>query len=132
MEEKPIILFDGVCNFCNGAIQFIIKHDKKSNFQFAALQSSIGEKLIETYPELKNLDSVILLQNGKVKTESTAALHISKKLDGWPKMFYILIIIPAPIRNYFYQLFARNRYRFFGKSETCMMPTKEIRDRFLS
>lgn len=132
MEEKPIILFDGVCNFCNSAVQFIIKHDKKGKFQFAPLQSSIGEKLIASNPELKNLDSVILLQNGKVKTESTAALHISKKLDGWPKMFYIFIAIPAPIRNYFYQLFASNRYRFFGKSETCMIPTKEIRDRFLS
>ncbi|MEH6939695.1 DCC1-like thiol-disulfide oxidoreductase family protein [Bacillus sp. JJ664] len=132
MEEKPIILFDGVCNFCNSAVQFIIKHDKQGIFQFASLQSSIGKKLIETNPELKEMDSVILLQNGIVKTESTAALHISKKLNGWPKIFYIFIIIPTPIRNYFYQLFASNRYRLFGKSETCMIPTKEIRDRFLS
>jgi len=132
VEEKPIILFDGVCNFCNSAVQFIIKHDKQGIFQFASLQSSIGKELIETNPALKDIDSVILLQNGIIKTESTAALHISKKLNGWPKFFYILIIIPAPIRNYFYQLFASNRYRFFGKSETCMIPTKEIRDRFLS
>lgn len=132
MEEKPIILFDGVCNVCNGAVQFIIKHDKQGKFQFASLQSSFGKKLIETNPELKDLDSVILLQNGIVKTESTAALHISKKLDGWPKVFYFFIVIPAPIRNYFYQLFASNRYRLFGKSETCMIPSKEIRDRFLS
>ncbi|GGI11426.1 thiol-disulfide oxidoreductase DCC family protein [Gottfriedia solisilvae] len=132
MEEKPIILFDGVCNFCNSAVQFIIKHDKQGIFQFASLQSSIGKELIETNPALKDIDSVILLQNGIIKTESTAALHISKKLNGWPKFFYIFIIIPAPIRNYFYQLFASNRYRFFGKSETCMIPTKEIRDRFLS
>ena len=132
MREKPIILFDGVCNFCNGAVQFIIKHDKRGIFQFASLQSSIGKELIETKPGLKDLDSVILIQNGIVKTESTAALQISKKLDGWPKIFYIFIVIPAPIRNYFYKLFASNRYRLFGKSETCMIPTKEIRDRFLS
>lgn len=132
MREKPIILFDGVCNFCNGAVQFIIKHDKRGIFQFASLQSSIGKELIETKPGLKDLDSVILIQNGIVKTESTAALQISKKLDGWPKVFYIFIVIPAPIRNYFYKLFASNRYRLFGKSETCMIPTKEIRDRFLS
>lgn len=132
MKEKPIILFDGVCNFCNGTVQFIIKHDKRGIFQFASLQSSIGKELIETKPGLKDLDSVILIQNGFVKTESTAALQISKKLDGWPKLFYIFIVIPAPIRNYFYKLFASNRYRLFGKSETCMIPTKEIRDRFLS
>jgi len=132
VEEKPIILFDGVCNFCNSAVQWIIKHDQQGIFQFASLQSSIGKKLIETKPELKDIDSVILMQNGIVKTESTAALHIAKKLNGWPKIFYIFIIIPAPIRNYFYKLFASNRYRLFGKSETCMLPTKEIRDRFLS
>jgi len=132
VEEKPLILFDGVCNFCNGAVQFIIKHDKRGQFQFASLQSSIGKKLIETQPELKDLDSVILLQNGNINTKSTAALQISKKLDGWPKFFYIFIVIPVPIRNYFYQLFASNRYKLFGKSETCMIPTKEIRDRFLS
>lgn len=131
MEEKPIILFDGVCNFCNGTVQFIIKHDPIGYFRFAALQSQIGEKIQLTYPNIENIDSVILIENGLVRTESSAALNIAKKLKGWPRLFYLFIILPPPIRDYFYKLFAKNRYKLFGKSETCMIPTKEIRDRFL-
>lgn len=132
MEEKSIILFDGVCNFCNGTVQFIIKHDPSGHFQFAPIQSTIGKQLLANSPELRNIDSVILIKKGKIKTESSAALHISKQLNGWPKLFYPFIIIPAPIRNYFYRMFAKNRYKLFGKSDTCMIPSKEVRDRFLS
>ncbi|WP_088072711.1 thiol-disulfide oxidoreductase DCC family protein [Gottfriedia luciferensis] len=132
MVEKPIILFDGVCNFCNSAVQFIIKHDPNGYFRFAAIQSAYGEELFELNPELRSIDSIILVENGKIKTESSAVLHIAKNLHGWPKLGYILILIPTPIRNFFYKLIAKNRYKFFGKNESCMIPTKEIRERFLS
>ncbi|WP_256941340.1 thiol-disulfide oxidoreductase DCC family protein [Bacillus sp. EAC] len=132
MKENPIILFDGICNFCNGAVQMIIKYDRKGIFRFASLQSSFGEQLLSTKPELKKLDTVILVSNGKIMTESTAALNILKELEGWPKVFYLFIVIPLPIRNFFYKLFAKYRYKMFGTSVTCMIPTKEIRNRFLS
>lgn len=130
MNKEPIILFDGECIFCNGAVQFIIKHDQKGYFHFAALQSSFGEKLLKDHPELSSIDSIILVQSGLIKIESSAALHIAKKLNGWPKLCYGFILIPKTIRDYFYRLIAKNRYKFFGKNETCMIPSKDIRDRF--
>ncbi|XZF74627.1 thiol-disulfide oxidoreductase DCC family protein [Bacillus sp. AL-1R] len=130
MSERPIILFDGECILCNGAVKFIIKHDKKDYFHFAALQSTFGEKLRKDHPELSSIDSIIVVQNGSIKIESSAALSIAKRLDGWPKFFYAFIIIPPTIRDYLYRLIARNRLRFFGKNESCMIPSKEIRDRF--
>ncbi|QKE71615.1 DUF393 domain-containing protein [Arthrobacter citreus] len=130
MGDNPVILFDGECILCNGAVQFIIKHDRKGYFHFAALQSPFGEKLILEHPELSSIDSIILIQNGKIKYESSAALRIAKHLDGWPKLCFVFIMIPKPIRNFFYRLIAKNRYKFFGKNETCMIPSKEIRDRF--
>lgn len=132
MENNPIILFDGVCNFCNGAVQFIIKNDKKRLFKFASLQSSFGEQLLIEHPELAKLDTVILLTNSKIETHSDAALGIVKRLNGWPKLLYCFIVIPKPIRNFFYKQFAINRYKLFGKSEVCMIPTKEVRERFLN
>ncbi|WP_088010875.1 thiol-disulfide oxidoreductase DCC family protein [Gottfriedia acidiceleris] len=130
MSERPIILFDGECIFCNGAVQFIIKHDQKGYFHFAALQSTFGEKLKRDHPELSSIDSIMLVQNGKIKIESSAALSIAKNLEGWPKLCYAFMIIPTTIRDYFYSLIARNRYKFFGKNESCMIPSKEIKDRF--
>ncbi|MES9682733.1 hypothetical protein CN514_19340 [Bacillus sp. AFS001701] len=130
MSERSIILFDGECILCNGAVQFIIKHDQKGYFHFAALQSTFGENLKKDHPELGSIDSIILVQNGKIKIESSAALSIAKNLKGWPKFFYAFIIIPSTIRDYLYRLIARNRFRFFGKNESCMIPSKEIRDRF--
>lgn len=130
MSERPIVLFDGECILCNGAVQFIIKHDQKGYFHFAALQSEFGEKLKMDHPELCSIDSIILLQNGKIKIESSAALSIAKNLEGWPKLYYAFMIIPTTIRDYFYRLIARNRFKFFGKNESCMIPSKEIRDRF--
>ncbi len=130
MSERPIILFDGECILCNGAVQFIIKHDQKGYFHFAALQSTFGEKLKKDHPELSSIDSIILVQNGKIKIESSAALSIAKNLEGWPKFFYAFIIIPTTIRDYLYRLIARNRFKIYGKNESCMIPSKEIRDRF--
>lgn len=127
---NPIILFDGVCNFCNSSVNFIIEHDKKGYFKFAPLQSEIGKSLVEKFG-LSDVDSIILVENEKAYTHSTAALKFIKHLDGIWKFAYILIIIPRPVRDFFYKLFAKNRYRLFGKKEACMLPTPEVRQRFL-
>jgi predicted DCC family thiol-disulfide oxidoreductase YuxK len=127
---NPIILFDGVCNFCNSSVNFIIEHDKKGYFKFAPLQSEIGKSLVEKFG-LSEVDSIILVENEKAYTHSTAALKFIKHLDGIWKFAYILIIIPRPVRDFFYKLFAKNRYRLFGKKEACMLPTPEVRQRFL-
>ena len=129
--ENPVILFDGVCNFCNSSINFIIEHDKKGYFKFAPLQSEIGKDLVDKF-KLNDVDSIILVENDKAYTHSTAALKFIKHLDGIWSWAYIFIIIPRPIRDFFYKLIAANRYRLFGKKEVCMMPTPEIRARFLS
>lgn len=127
---NPIILFDGVCNFCNSSVNFIIEHDQKGYFKFAPLQSEIGKSLIEKFG-LNEVDSIILVEDDKAYTHSTAALKFIKHLDGIWSWAYIFIIIPRPIRDFFYKLFAANRYRLFGKKDVCMMPTPEIRSRFL-
>lgn len=132
-NSKPVILFDGVCNLCNSSVQFIIKNDPKGRFQFAALQSPFGEKVKEENQlEGKELESVLLVQpSGKVLSRSTAALSIAKGLRGlWPMMF-AFIIIPPFLRNAVYDFIARNRYKWFGKQESCMFPTPEIKSRFV-
>jgi predicted DCC family thiol-disulfide oxidoreductase YuxK len=133
MTEPPaIVLFDGVCNFCNHSIQFIIKRDKKSYFKFGALQSEEGKALLEQHglsPEV--LDTIVLIEHGKAYTYSTAPLRITRKLAWlWP-LFYGFILIPSFIRDPIYRWISRNRYKWFGKQESCMMPTPEIRSRFL-
>ncbi|KUF34977.1 MULTISPECIES: DCC1-like thiol-disulfide oxidoreductase family protein [unclassified Lysinibacillus] len=127
-----IILFDGICNFCDSTVQFIIKHDEAGYFQFASLQSDIGQALLNQYNIPKNIDSVILIEQGNVSLESTAALNICRKLDGlWP-CFYAFILVPPFIRNALYRLFAKQRYRLFGQKSECLLPTPSQRRRFLS
>ncbi|MFM9945210.1 MAG: thiol-disulfide oxidoreductase DCC family protein [Bacteroidia bacterium] len=129
-SDNNIVLFDGVCNFCNSSINFIIRNDKKGYFKFAPLQSELAQKLVgdKTKPVP---ESVILIENGKLYDRSSAALRIAKKLDGlWP-IFYIFIIIPKPIRDMVYNFIGRNRYKWFGKTETCMIPSPEVKGRFL-
>lgn len=130
---SAIILFDGVCNFCNGSVNFIIERDPEGYFKFAPLQSEIGERLLaENGVNKAETDSVILIENGKVYTYSTAALRIARRLTGAWKLFYGFIIVPKFIRDFFYKLFAKNRYKMFGKQDACMLPTPEIRARFLA
>ena len=129
-SDNAIVLFDGVCNFCNSSINFIIKLDKKGYFKFAPLQSEIAQKLVgdKTKPMP---ESVILIEKGHTYDRSSAALRIAKKLDGlWP-VLYMFIIVPKPIRDAVYNLIGRNRYKWFGKTEACMIPTPELRSRFL-
>lgn len=127
---SAIILFDGVCNFCNSSVNFIIERDKQNYFKFAPLQSESGQKYIEQF-DLSELDSIILVENEKAFTHSTAALKIAKALGGIWSLFYIFIIVPKFIRDFFYKLFAQYRYKLFGKKDQCMMPTPEIREKFL-
>lgn len=130
-----IVLFDGVCNFCDSAVNFIIKRDPSGYFRYTPLQSEQGAELSKNFALVGRtedaIDSVILIEDEKVYTHSTAALRIARRLSGmWP-MLYGFIVLPATIRDAVYKLFARYRYRFFGKKDQCMMPTPEIRARFL-
>jgi len=131
--EQPIVLFDGVCNLCNGAVKFIIRHDKKKVFLFASLQSEAGQKILAQYnfpPE--ELNSFILIDKGKAYTRSTGALMVAKKLNGlWP-VLYSYIIIPAFIRDSIYNWIGTNRYKWFGKKDECILPTAELKARFLN
>jgi predicted DCC family thiol-disulfide oxidoreductase YuxK len=131
--DQPVVLFDGVCNLCNSAVQFIIKRDKKNIFRFASLQSPIGQKLLEQYHLPTNeLNSFILVENNKVYDRSTGALRVVKRLKGlWP-LLYILIIIPKFLRDPVYNWVGRNRYKWFGKKDECMIPTPELKARFLN
>lgn len=127
-----IILFDGVCNFCNGAVNFVINRDREGYFKFAVLQSKMGEELLDRYRIDKvETDSVVLIEDDKAYLFSSAALRIVRRLPGiWP-VLYGFIVLPESIRDRAYKLFASYRYRLFGRREECMIPTPEIRARFL-
>ena len=129
---KAVILFDGLCNLCNGAVQFTIERDKRNIFQFASLQSDYAAEKIRLYniaPE--NLESFILLENDQIYLRSSAALRVAKKLSGlWP-LLYAFIIVPPFIRDIVYNYIAKNRYKWFGKKESCWVPTPELKSRFL-
>lgn len=129
---NSIVLFDGVCNFCNGAVNFIIRHDREGRFKFAPLQSEIGEGLKREYSIPGDTDSLVLVENGKAYTHSTGALKIAKGLGGIWQFGHAFIIVPKTIRDWFYKTFAKNRYKWFGKKDVCMIPTPEIRERFLT
>ena len=131
--DKPIVLFDGVCNLCNSAVQFIIRHDKKKTFLFASLQSEMGQQLLAQYNfPLDELNSFILVENNKAYTRSSGALRVIKKLKGlWP-LLYGFIIVPKFIRDGVYNWVGRNRYKWFGKQDACMIPTPELKARFLN
>jgi predicted DCC family thiol-disulfide oxidoreductase YuxK len=129
---EAIVLFDGVCNFCNASINFVIEHDKARYFKFAPLQSEIGEELTARHGiDRVETDSVILVENGKIYTHSDAALGIARHLNGIWSWAYVLRVIPRPVRDLAYKFIARNRYRLFGRRDACMMPTPEVRARFL-
>jgi predicted DCC family thiol-disulfide oxidoreductase YuxK len=129
---KPTIFFDGYCNLCNGAVMFVIKRDKKNLFQFASLQSELGQIVLkENNLPNNNFNTLLLVKNGKVFTFSTAALTIAKDLSGlWP-LLYAAIILPEKIRNTLYNYIAKNRYRWFGKKEQCDLFSIEIQNRII-
>jgi len=133
MPNPPIILFDGVCNLCNNSVQFVIKHDTDNKFMFAALQSPTGQALLQQYnlPQ-QELNSFVLIKDEKVYLKSTAALNVAKNLNGPVKLLYGFIIVPEFIRNAVYNFIAKNRYKWFGKKESCMIPTPALQSRFLN
>lgn len=130
---KKIVLFDGVCNLCNYAVNFIIDRDPQAKFVFGSLQSAEAKRLLQKYGLASDhLDSLVLIKGDKVFVKSNGALEIARDLNGlWP-FFYIFKLIPYPIRDIIYNLVARYRYRFFGKTDTCRYPTKELKTRFLN
>jgi predicted DCC family thiol-disulfide oxidoreductase YuxK len=132
LSAHGIILFDGVCNLCNGVVQFIIPRDPNRYFYYAALQSEAGHQLMKQYHHsTKEINSVILIQNGKLYTKSTAALLMARKLPGLWSILAIFIVIPRFLRDPIYNWVARNRYKWFGQKKECMMPTPETKMRFL-
>lgn len=126
-----IVLFDGECNFCDASVQFIIKRDPKGFFQFAALQSDVGKMLKQQYAVPDTLDSILVIDQHTVYNSSNAALHITKHLNGLWTVLYVLKVIPKTIRDVVYRFIAKNRYAWFGKKDSCMIPSPEIRNRFL-
>jgi len=129
--KMNIIVFDGVCNFCNRVVQIIIRHDPSAQIHFTAQQTEAGEKLLHQYSIKESISSVVFITKGAVYYQSDAVIEIAKLLTGWPSVFKYTIIVPRFFRNYIYQLIAANRYRLFGKQDQCMVPKEEDRGRFL-
>jgi predicted DCC family thiol-disulfide oxidoreductase YuxK len=131
-DLDDIVLFDGVCNFCDASVQFIIRKEKKPELKFASLQSETGIELLKKY-ELFNssIDSIVYIKNGKAHIKSSAALHIAKKLKGLYPLLFVFIVVPSFIRDAVYDFVARNRYKWFGKKETCAIPDPSLRKRFV-
>ena len=128
---KPTIFFDGVCNLCNQSVLFVIKRDRQAKFNFAPLQSSYAKHhLIALDPTANDLNTIILLKNGKLYKRSRAILEIARGLSGlWP-LLYAFVIIPTPLRDVLYIWVARHRYQWFGKKDECMIPTPQLKSRF--
>ncbi len=130
---NPIILFDGVCNFCNASVNFIIRRDPKGVFRFAPLQSERGKKLLEQFHlSTDDLDTMVLIDGDKHYTRSSAGLRIALRLSGlWP-LCAVFLIVPKFLRDLVYRFIAKNRYRWWGRRDTCMVPTPEMKERFLA
>lgn len=126
-----IILFDGVCNFCNSSVQFILKRDSKQLYHFASLQSDAGKALLKKHGIPEDTNSFVLIEGDRYFTKSSAALRVCRNLKGLYRFLYIFRFIPAPIRDIFYHVIANNRYKWFGKQESCMLPPPDVRKRFL-
>ncbi len=128
----PIILFDGVCNFCNRTVNIIIEHDQDAQFQFAASQSTAGIDILQKFNlNQTSTASVILIDNEKIYTKTDAVIQIAKQLSGWPRLLMGLKVMPKFLRDFGYDLIAKNRYRLFGKRTNCRMPEASEQNRFL-
>ena len=129
--EHPIILFDGVCNYCNSILNYIIKHDHKKRFRFAHLQSSAGQNLLERYGFPRDmLDSVVLIDNGKAYIKTDVTIRIAPHMGGIARLGVLLRFVPRAIRDIGYDIVARNRYKWWGKQDACIVPTADVRERF--
>ena len=137
LQGQSVVLYDGVCGFCNASVQTILRHDRHGTLLFAALQSEYGEAVIARHPELKSIDSVVLVKESfrgtaeQVFVRSDAALRIAAYLGGWWKLFLVFRAVPRFLRDFLYDLFARHRYRLFGKADSCLLPSPDVISRFI-
>ena len=130
--EHPVLFFDGVCKFCNGAVQAVLKHDSRGVVRFAPLQSESGRRLFADHPELAGIDSVIFVEeDGRVSARSEAALRVALRVGGWWRILLVGRLLPRAFRDWLYDAFAKRRYRLFGKHDACMIPSPEARSRFV-
>lgn len=132
-RAQHVVLFDGVCNFCNSAVLFIVDRDRRQRFRFAALQSDCAQRRLAEHGEAGQvgLSTLVLLEGDRMYTHSDAALRVARQLDGlWP-LLYPLVLVPRRLRDWAYRTFAARRYRWFGRLEACRVPTPELRARFL-
>ena len=132
----PVLLYDGVCGFCNGAVQMVLRHDRRGTLRFASLQSDYGLAVAARHPELSGIDSVVFLETlegggERVFVRSDAALRVVSHLGGAWKLLLVARLVPRRARDFFYDLFARNRYKLFGKYDSCLLPPAEVRSRFI-
>jgi predicted DCC family thiol-disulfide oxidoreductase YuxK len=135
-ESAQVMLYDGLCGFCNKSVKLILERDRRGTMRFAALQSDFGKAVIARHPELQGIDSVVVLKTSSdgremVFVRSAAALKLAAYKGGFWKLFLAFRIVPAPLRDYLYDTFARNRYRFFGRYDICPLPSPEVRARFI-
>ena len=129
----PILLFDGYCNFCNAWVRLIVRRDTAKKILFAPLQSSVGRKMLEEHKiDVNYNESLVFFEEERFSVSSTAALRIFSYLDGWERHLNILTVLPRPLRDAVYRFFAKYRYKWFGRMEQCMVPTTELRERFLA
>ena len=135
--QEPVLLYDGQCGFCNRGVQHILKHDRKNTMYFAALQGEYGKSILTRHPELKGVDSLVFVEPldvghpERVFVRSDAALRVAGYLGGIWKLALAAYLIPRPVRDFLYDEFAKRRYRWFGKYDTCLLPPREVRERFL-
>ena len=128
---ERIILFDGVCNLCNKSVQFIIKRDPSGTFKFASLQSKTGQNLLKAHGLSTDINSFVLIEDKRIYVKSTAALRVCTHLSGLWKMLFVFLVVPPFIRDRFYEWIAKNRYKWFGKKDHCLLPLPEWKSRFL-
>lgn len=130
-QLDKIVLFDGVCNFCEASVQFIIKNDASHSLRFASLQSTLGQQLLQHYNMPQGLEGVVFIEQQQAYFKSAAAFRIVRYFGGFWKILRVFSIFPLFITNFFYDIIARYRYQWFGKKDACMLPTPDIRSRFL-
>ena len=130
--SQPLVLFDGVCNLCNSIVSFTIKRDPEAKFLFASLQSTVGQALLKKYNlSVDDFDSFVLIEGHRAYSKSSAALRVVKRLKGFWPVLYVFIVVPRPTRDFVYDFVAKNRYRWFGRKDQCMIPTADVKRRFL-
>ncbi|MFB9861834.1 thiol-disulfide oxidoreductase DCC family protein [Rufibacter immobilis] len=132
LPTSPTILFDGVCNLCNGFVQFVIRHDAQAYFRFASLQSGVGQEVLSAYGmPTEEFRSFLFIEDGQLYSRSTAALKVFRRLGGAWGLLYGFMLVPKFLRDPVYDWVSRNRYRWFGQQESCMLPTPALKARFL-